>query len=70
MDPALKTVVFTLLGFIVISLGKALFHMSSGVDTSGKALQALSWRIGMSLALFALLMVGSYFHWISPHGGP
>jgi hypothetical protein len=70
MDSAFKTVVFTLLACIVLSLGKALFHMASGADTSGKTVQALTWRIGMSLALFALLMLGSYLHWISPRGGP
>jgi hypothetical protein len=70
MEQALKTVVMVLLGCIVVSLGKAMFHMSSGVDVSGKMVQALTWRIGMSIALFLLLMAGYYLHWISPHAGP
>ena len=63
-----KVLVIVLLGLIVTSLGKAMFHMSSGPEDSAKTVQALSWRIGMSLALFALLMVGAKLHWISPHG--
>jgi hypothetical protein len=29
---------------------------------------ALTWRIGLSLALFVLLMAGFYFGIIEPHG--
>jgi hypothetical protein len=70
MASGFQLIVIILLGCIVVSLGKAMFHMASGPDQSGKTLQALSWRIGMSLALFALLMAGSYLHLISPHGSP
>ena len=70
MDFAFKLVVFVLLGCIVLSLGKALFHMGSGPEQSAKTIQALSWRIGMSIVLFALLMAGSYLHLISPHYAP
>jgi hypothetical protein len=30
--------------------------------------QALTARIALSVALFALLLVGHYFGWIQPHG--
>ena len=65
-----KVIVVVLLGCIVASLGKALFHMSSGPNQSGEMVQALYWRIGLSLLLFALLMTGYHLHVISPHGGP
>jgi hypothetical protein len=32
--------------------------------------QALAWRIGLSLVLFVILMGGFYMHLISPHSGP
>jgi hypothetical protein len=70
MPEAYKIVVIALLGCIVVSLGKALFHMSSGPSQSGAMVQALAWRIGLSLVLFVLLMVGYYMHLISPHTGP
>jgi hypothetical protein len=44
--------------------------MSSGPSHSGEMVQALAWRIGLSLVLFVLLMAGFYMHLISPHGGP
>jgi Protein of unknown function (DUF2909) len=68
VDSGFKLVVVVLLGCIVVSLGKAMFHMGSGPEQSAKTVQALSWRIGMSLALFALLMAGYYLHLISPNG--
>jgi hypothetical protein len=70
MPPLFKGVVLVLLGCIVASLGKALFHMSSGPAQSGEMVQALSWRIGLSLVLFVLLLGGYWMHLISPHAGP
>lgn len=69
MPEEFKIVVIALLGGIVVSLGKALFHMSSGPSQSGAMVQALAWRIGLSLVLFVLLMAGFYMHLISPHIG-
>jgi hypothetical protein len=70
MSEDFKVVVVLLLGAVVVSLGKALFHMSSGRGDSGQMVQALSWRVGLSLALFVILMGGYYLHLISPHSGP
>jgi hypothetical protein len=70
MPEDFKVVVVMLLGAIVVSLGKAMFHMSSGRDQSGEMVQALAWRVGLSLVLFAILMGGFYLHLISPHSGP
>jgi hypothetical protein len=70
MPPLFKFLVLGLLASIVVSLGKALFHMSSGPSQSGEMVTALSWRIGMSLVLFVLLLGGYWAHLISPHAGP
>jgi Protein of unknown function (DUF2909) len=70
MPEEFKIIVIALLGCIVVSLGKALFHMSSGPSQSGQMVQALAWRIGLSLVLFVLLMGGFYMHLITPHTGP
>jgi hypothetical protein len=70
MPEDFKVVVVVLLGAIVVSLGKAMFHMSSGPGQSGEMVQALAWRVGLSLVLFAVLMGGFYLHLISPHSGP
>jgi Protein of unknown function (DUF2909) len=54
---------------IVVSLGHALSSMSSGPDRSQHMVQALTVRISLSVALFALVLVGYHFGWIQPHGG-
>ena len=66
----IKVLIVVVLGLIVASLGKAMFHMSSGPDASAKTVQALSFRIGLSIALFALLFVAWYSGALTPHGGP
>jgi hypothetical protein len=63
----LKTLILLLLGAIVVSLGKAMFHLTSGPDESGRVVRALTVRITLSIALFALLMLVWYFGGMSPH---
>lgn len=66
----IKVAVVVLLGFIVVSLGKAMFHMSSGPEASAKTVQALTVRISLSLGLFILLFVAWYAGILTPHNGP
>jgi DUF2909 family protein len=66
----IKVLIVVLLVTIVASLGKAMFHLSSGPENSAKMAQALTFRIGLSIALFVLLFVAWYLGAISPHGGP
>jgi membrane protein involved in colicin uptake len=42
--------------------------MSSGPSRSQQMVKALAVRVALSVALFALLLVGFHFGWISPHG--
>lgn len=64
---AFKYLVLLILLLIVASLGKALFHLSSArPDTSRKMVRALTWRIGLSVGLFVLLIVAYYQGWITP----
>lgn len=58
-------IAITLLG-IVASLGHALFAMTSGPDNSGRVVRALTVRIALSVALFAVLMLSWYFGLIEP----
>ncbi len=66
MEP-IKTLILVLLGAIVFSLGKAMFHLSSGPDHSERMVRALTVRISLSIALFALLMIVWYLGGMSPH---
>jgi Protein of unknown function (DUF2909) len=63
--------VVALLVLIVFSLGKALFHLSSSKQESGsKMVKALAWRIGLSVALFLLLILAYYMGWVDPMHRP
>jgi hypothetical protein len=64
---AFRIVVFVLLAAIVSSLGMGLYHLSSGKGDSNKMLRALTYRIGLSILLFVLLMVAWRLGWITPN---
>ncbi len=66
----IKVLIVVLLGCIVASLGKAMFHLSSGPEDSARTAQALTFRVGLSIALFVLLFIAWYFGVLSPHKGP
>lgn len=69
MEP-IKILIIVVLFAIIGSLGSALFHLSKGQGDSKKMARALTVRIGLSLALFLLLMAAWYAGLISPTGGP
>ena len=63
-----KVVVVGVLAAILVALGRALFQMVTGKDSDDGTVRALTWRIGLSVALFALLMFAAFMGWITPHG--
>ena len=67
MEP-IKILIIVVLFAIVGSLGSALFHLSRGKGDSKKMARALTVRIGLSVALFILLMLAWYAGLIKPHG--
>ena len=69
MEP-IKILIIIVLFAIVGSLGSALFHLSKGGGDSRKMVRALAIRVGLSLALFVLLMAAWYTGLISPNGSP
>ena len=62
-----KIVILSLLFVVLISLGSALVAMAKG-DKSDKMLKSLTWRIGLSVAIFILLLIGQAMGIITPHG--
>jgi hypothetical protein len=42
--------------------------MAAGPDRAARMAKALTVRISLSVALFALLLIGYRFGWIQPHG--
>lgn len=63
-----KIVVISLLLLVIFSLGQALTYLVREEGKSDKMLKALTWRIGLSVSIFILLLIGQAMGWIQPHG--
>lgn len=63
-----RLLIIAVLLAIIASLGAALFQMATGKGDSGKMLKALIWRIGLSVALFLLLLLAWKAGIIHPNG--
>jgi len=64
----MRLVVIAFLAIIVLSLGSALFYLIRDKGKSDRTVKALTVRVGLSLALFVLLMLGHYFGIIPKSG--
>jgi hypothetical protein len=59
----MRYVVIAVFLLIVASLFSALFFVYRDRGHSTRALKALALRVGLSVGLFAFLMLGYYFGW-------
>jgi hypothetical protein len=61
---------FILVVFLAIlyNLGAALYYMVTNQSASGRTARSLTWRIGLSVALIALVILGILAGFIEPHG--
>ena len=64
----IKFVVIACLLLIVLSMASGLFYLVSDRGESKKMVTALSIRVGLSVLLFALLMIAWSQGLITPHG--
>ena len=60
---SMRYVVIAVFLLIVASLFSALFFVYRDRGQSTRALKALALRVGLSVGLFAFLMLGYYFGW-------
>ena len=63
-----RLIVVGLLIAILLSLGRALYLMTTGKGDSGKMVRALTWRISLSVGLLLLMLFAARQGWIMPHG--
>ncbi len=64
----MRYVVFVFILLIVGSLFSALYYMIRDKGQSTRTVRALTWRVGLSISLFLILMIGYHFGFITPHG--
>ena len=60
-------IVFVFLA-VLYNLGAALYYMMSGQSASGRTVRSLTWRIGLSVGLIVLVVIGILTGVIRPHG--
>ena len=65
-----KTIIIIAMLAILFSLFRSLYLLMTSKAGSKKAVKALSWRIGLAIGLFVLLIVGALMGWIEPQGLP
>lgn len=64
----MRFIVLAFLAIILLSLGSALYYLIRDKGTSERTVKALTLRIGLSMTLFILLMLGHYFGLIPKSG--
>lgn len=61
-----KGIIIVFLLTIFFSLGAALFYLMHDQGKTDRTIKALTWRIGLSLLLFVLLLIAFALGWITP----
>lgn len=64
----MKIIILIALIAIIANLARALYFLVKQQEPSTKMVKALTWRIGLSIALFCLVIVAFEMGWIQPHG--
>jgi len=66
----IKILIAILMLAILFSLFRSLFFLVTEKDDSKKVVKNLSWRIGLSIVLFVMIVSAILMGWIEPHGLP
>ncbi len=62
---SVKTVVVVLIFLLIIgSLASALFHLLTTKKSNDKTVRALTYRIGLSVLAFIILIISKHFKWL------
>ena len=64
----MRYVILLFLVLIIGSLFSALYYMIRDKGQSTRTVRALTWRVGLSITLFLILMIGYHFGFITPQG--
>ncbi len=69
MSDSLKTLlIIVVLIAILWNLGAGLYYMLVDKGKTKRTVNALTWRIGLSVGLILFLILAIYMGWIEPHG--
>ena len=68
VETVYKTALVVVLLVVIFSLGQALYFMMTDKDDDKRTVWALTRRIGLSLLLIAMVVLGIWMGWLHPHG--
>ncbi len=63
-----KLLIIGVLIVILYNLGAGLYYMMVDKGKTNRTVKSLSWRIGLSVGLIVLVILGIYTGVIKPHG--
>lgn len=63
----IKAFIIIVMLIILFALGSSLFFLVRDEGKTNRTVKALTWRIGLSLALFLFLFLAFSMGWIKPH---
>jgi len=63
----LKIIVVALLLFVIVSLFTAFYYLVKDPPGSTRVVKTLFLRVGLSLFIMLLLLMGAKMGWITPH---
>ena len=63
-----KVIIVAFLVLILYNLGAGLYYMIRDKGPTNRTVNALTWRVGLSVALVIFLILGIWTGLISPHG--
>lgn len=62
-----KVFILIIMFVILFALGSSLLFLVKDGGKTKRTVEALTWRIGLSLALFLFLLLAFSLGWIKPH---
>lgn len=63
-----KILIIATLVAILYQLGAGLYYMIADRGSTARTVNALTWRIGLSVGLILVVLLGIAMGWIQPHG--
>jgi multisubunit Na+/H+ antiporter MnhF subunit len=63
-----KYILVALLLFVIISLFTAFYYLVKDPSSSKRVVKSLFLRVGLSLFIMILLLIGTQLGWVTPHG--
>ena len=63
-----KVIIILFIVLILYNLGAGLYYMIIDKGQTKRTVNALTWRVGLSIALIALVVLGVLTGVIAPHG--